>query len=838
MVLLPTGSETKILEVKTTKAHVIIKSKKSQPFFRHEHSIEHDSTIIFFGDEIEEIRLKDCNNITPLDTNNNYCIGYNTIPLFFEQHDYEIIIKGAGDAKIGFWHENYHIRNKVDPISDNDNILTGVINFDNNIGYSELVITVDGKRHLAIRIEVFPTKISYKDDYKNIIRDITNEINAIVFDFLRKTYETVKLGDRIYYTPAVFFTIIRSIFNDFIKSADIIIKFPHHALVTDHEILPAHKVRKTNSKSARWLEKHPEHVNICCNRVHADRTVAVKKHITYDTIENRFTKLILTSTIKRLEDFRKRYAAIDDAEISIINETTWMIKEVNRRVYYSFLKNVNDYQATQSMSLAFSMAPGYRNLYKHYLMLSKGLTVNGDIFRMSTKDIALLYEYWCFLKLNSILKKSCKLVSLDIIKINHSGITVTLTKGKKSEIKYIYPLTGEKISLTYNPGELNTQTISQKPDNVLTLEKTGSDIPYKYIFDAKYRIDPAIPGTGYPDVKPGPKIDDINAMHRYRDSIVFENDTPSRYAFEKSMFGAYVLFPYADEKEYINHKFYKSIETVNIGGLPFLPGATSLVEKLLTELIMDSKESAFERTLLPRGIEKMLVKVDWSIRDVLVGSLRNVKQLKYNLEKKFYHVPTYQLRENNFPIRYVALYQSKEIFGNKSGIRYYGEVSKVHICKRKNIPIPLTHNNPEEPYYRFDIKSWKTLPVTIKVREEGVNDPKFTNLFLLQNCRDTYELFTIHSEEQYRLLQELKRISNDTSVNNDEQNPGFRLNNGVTVNLVNGDIIACSPEGKIISKTPIAEFKKRPRYVFNKLKEDMKIEQVKKAASASNEAIG
>ena len=75
------------------------------------------------------------------------------------------------------------------------------------------------------------------------------------------------------------------------------------------------------------------------------------------------------------------------------------------------------------------------------------------------------------------------------------------------------------------------------------------------------------------------------------------------------MFGAYVLFPYANEREYTDHKFYRSIETVNIGGLPFLPGATSLVEELLSELITESKESAFERATLPRGIERMLARL-------------------------------------------------------------------------------------------------------------------------------------------------------------------------------------------------------------------------------------
>ena len=53
--------------------------------------------------------------------------------------------------------------------------------------------------------------------------------------------------------------------------------------------------------------------------------------------------------------------------------------------------------------------------------------------------------------------------------------------------------------------------------------------------------------------------------------------------------------PYADEKNYEEHDFYKSIETVNVGGLPFLPSATKMVRDFLEELITDSPEAAFER---------------------------------------------------------------------------------------------------------------------------------------------------------------------------------------------------------------------------------------------------
>ena len=62
--------------------------------------------------------------------------------------------------------------------------------------------------------------------------------------------------------------------------------------------------------------------------------------------------------------------------------------------------------------------------------------------------------------------------------------------------------------------------------------------------------------------------------------------------------GAYVLFPYSDEEKYKEHDFYKSIGTVNIGGLSFLPSATNMVREFLEELISDTAESAFERATL------------------------------------------------------------------------------------------------------------------------------------------------------------------------------------------------------------------------------------------------
>ena len=74
-------------------------------------------------------------------------------------------------------------------------------------------------------------------------------------------------------------------------------------------------------------------------------------------------------------------------------------------------------------------------------------------------------------------------------------------------------------------------------------------------------------------------------MHRYRDAIAIPHPMkPTEYKLGV-VSGAVVLFPYPNETTYRDHKFYKSISQVEIGGLPFLPGSTSLVNEKLRALL-------------------------------------------------------------------------------------------------------------------------------------------------------------------------------------------------------------------------------------------------------------
>lgn len=542
-------------------------------------------------------------------------------PLFFEQQNYEVIIQHDGTRSVEFWHVNHTIRGNVTPVIGVNNapstLLTGVINFRGNIGLSELVVKIDGVDYLTIVIEVYPIKLDYKEDYLALIDDLTKEMYNMIFEFLRETYTGFETGPERSNSLVEFWEIIKHIYHNYMRAVEMITIQPHHVLACSYEVLPTYKAKKTDNKSIRWLASHPQYVKESTRGYLFEKVLDAKKSITYDTKENRFTKFILQSTVKRLGEFKNKYLNMDRVKASgpdesVMAELNRMTAELNRKLKSTFFKDVSEFSGQTQLSLVFTMAPGYRELFKYYMVLQHGLSLAGDIYHMSVKNLADIYEYWCFVKLNSLLRQKFGLTCTDkpIVHVSKNGLFVTMAK-KKTESRLVYKTDkGETVTLSYNQGAIYP-TGPQKPDNVLSIEKEGSETRYQYVFDAKYRVNPALPGSYYQKYiadTPGPEEDDINTMHRYRDALVSNHRETTPY--ERIMFGAYVLFPLSRSSnnvaEFRKHKLYESIEKVNIGGLPFLPSTTEYVEELLGRLINEKPEDAYDRAILPEGTKQII----------------------------------------------------------------------------------------------------------------------------------------------------------------------------------------------------------------------------------------
>jgi hypothetical protein len=179
-----------------------------------------------------------------------------------------------------------------------------------------------------------------------------------------------------------------------------------------------------------------------------------------------------------------------------------------------------------------------------------------------------------------------------------------------------------------------------------------------------------------------------------------------------------------------------------------------------------------------------------------------------------------ELRDSDFPIRTVALYQSKNLFGVQAGIRYYGDVISCTKVFRKEIAeIP---KNSDEFYYRFEIKEW--LPLRIKINPKEFGFVKlFTNRFLLEHSSEIPEL-KLRSEEEYRLFYELKRALNNTEINDSDKDIRFHYDDAI-VAFEDGNINVYK-NNKLIEQKTVESFSRSPNAVFRLLQKRIVGEQL------------
>ncbi len=768
-------SPDKILEIRTKNLSISIKSK-TQPLFGNVAEAEKISTVDITAASLKRVIIE------PGRVDKKYTVmpthvQLDTVPLFFENADYEIIVQSNDRKRVSLWHENPGIRQRVAPVTDGDeHIISGIVNFESSIGLSEFKIIHDGNENVILHIEIFPSKTSYKDDFELMVADISNEICLSAADFLKNRYEWLRT-DTASNSPAEnLISIVSTVFEGYIKAASSAVAssdYPSIFKMQNFILLSERKITEYTNKKA--------------------------DKVTYNTPKNRFIKYLLDSTAKLFRNFCEHCS-----ESEKLSE---MISEIDRIIPEIFPNKIPDWTAVNVMPTVHEDDLAFHAFYRYYLILKSALSVKGDVFKMSFSDTAQLYGYWCFIGLVRIIKnQNCSLISEDVINTSENGTAVNLLKDKDVAVKFINPRADEKISLRYIPSSAEKACIS------LTVENhSGSH--RQYIFAPSYRIEITADG----DIGPNP--DDIDVMHRYRN--IPPNDGES-YA-NTEIRGAYILFPYSDEERYSKHRFYKSIQTANVGGLPFIPDASQTVEKLVETIISESEPKSIT---LPKGYEAVLSRLDFDECDVLVGSFGSVEQFKDNLENRYYYIPEQNFELERLPIRTIALYQSAKLFGEEAAIRYWGDVTECRRVKRKKIKFPMRRNNPDEWYYVFSIREWNTLPSPIKIMNEGVFKPKYTNIFLLNNTDYSYELFSIHSGKEFRLTYELKYIINTVSENKNPHQPlSYRLSGGETVYIHNGYFNIQRENGEKLFEPPlrVSEISRRLKYylnlIINKLKQ-------------------
>lgn len=526
---------------------------------------------------------------------------------FFDNADYPIWIEFKDyvkDAQFGSI-----LQNDNDRFSFRRHILAGFINYKNEIGRSEIQIIykVDKEtRTFRFGFEVLSTKLDYHEHWRTIVEDIEREYRMLSLDYMRRTFHGFSPDQNGEHPDIVWWSVFEGEQQKFIKACKSIIDRPRHRLHGEEVYLRADKLKLTPHNIENRLAEH---------RKEPAYLYRVEQHIlSNDTQENRFLKFALHQISKRYEDLRQRIEAVKTASDTMKAAIHATSESLKRLQHHPFFRTIGRFKGINQESMVLQKATGYSQVYRTWNLLRRAYSLNDGLYRLQTKDIATLYEIWCFIEVSHIVKAQLHLDDEDVEHRNRmemNGIfSWELGKGEHSRI--LFRKDGVELAeLVYNPKNADKEnnnvgmkglvvpTVPQKPDIVLQLTKNDLQQGMKmtYLFDAKYRIDGKDKGV---DIPPE---DAINQMHRYRDAIYYKDYDVN--ALKKEVIGGYILFPGDGEpNDVAASKFYKTIKEVNIGAFPLRPKDVEnrkLLENFIDELIHTKSSETIAHVIPQKG---------------------------------------------------------------------------------------------------------------------------------------------------------------------------------------------------------------------------------------------
>ncbi|MGX9789750.1 DUF2357 domain-containing protein [Mycobacterium sp. MMS18-G62] len=238
---------------------------------------------------------------------------------------------------------------------------------------------------------------------------------------------------------------------------------------------------------------------------------------------------------------------------------------------------------------------GYREILRTFAMTESGPTLRidreemSDVFAASQRNIATLYEFWCFLAVVDSLGRVCgEDRTARAFTVAGDGTSLTMRSGDASKLSWSVRRGGRPlcVEVFFNrtfagkDDRRGSWSRAMRPDCSVRIRPEAStpsrvltqELEVWLHFDAKYRVDNLLAQlTSDPDsdelsrestTSGGAKRDDLLKMHAYRDAI-------ARTA------GAYVLYPGSEIKDIRRHPGFKEV-LPGLGAFPLRPSSDGL----------------------------------------------------------------------------------------------------------------------------------------------------------------------------------------------------------------------------------------------------------------------
>ncbi|MGX8219677.1 DUF2357 domain-containing protein [Psychrobacter celer] len=517
--------------------------------------------------------------------------------IFFENLQYQFEVIFNGDVEEAYLSHRSHSINKsfrfieANKQRSTPARLTGTINTANDVGWLRLPFNYTKSSQTfksTIAFEVLPTKMSLHDDLPKMYKAIDKAFPLWRFSLVEKTEQDSAQTKLRHQFPLLWLANFSHLRLQLSHALKVISQAPHSRLQAQTSYTKAARIK--GKIPARLGEKIKEDLD---KGLREKRYQITKKQLSVDTPENRFIKMVVSTTKKRLANFEHKLRQDNEnlgsqrLSHTFLDELNQWQRPLQKMLKQGFMANVGNYNGHGRESLVLQQKVGYSSVYRIWQELKLYLDVFDNQSSISMKSVAEIYEVWCFLTLRNIL-------------IDELGFKEVATKKQELQLKnfFEYELKdgfagafkferddGVKARLAHEPRirkttkPIRTYSISQEPD--ILLEVTfPDDRQFIWLFDAKYRI--KTKNSQYDDVNQDIEATDyvpddaINQMHRYRDALIRVNESKHENGVNKSrpVFGAFALYPgYFDQINKAN-PYSDTINEISIGAFALLPSLT------------------------------------------------------------------------------------------------------------------------------------------------------------------------------------------------------------------------------------------------------------------------
>lgn len=695
-------------------------------------------------------------------------------PRLYEETNYKIYAKANGDSRVSIHHRDPVILSDLDYI-DGDNCVYGSINFKSQVGKSRFSLMVDGKPEFDFEVEVFPSKLSYKSDYEQMLAEVQSVMTSLAMEYLKATYQLgTSLSDKSAQNLE-WITLLENILGDLEQALFYVSNHPIRGLQRENIYRRTEQVKKVDAQVRSAIRRNAGKGDIVelASGIRARQVIpGSRARQTLNTMEHRWLAQQINLIHRRLQDIYRKEMAIwqRDSRNQTKHRANVLTKIKSFQQRITVLRKLKPFALAEGyvphnyVSMQLLGAPGYKEAYRACLILSLGLRIEGGPFKVSLKDLSVLYEYWCYLAVLQLIAEETgqPIPAEKLVKVKNNGLQILLERGKTTSI----PFEGEgnrEITVSYNPKFSGADMlVPQQPDLLISLEE--DDWPKVHlVLDAKYRLDTSeYYRNHYGSL--GPPEDAINIMHRYRDAIL-ERPNKAADVPHRTVIQAAALFPcsFDESSNYDTSKLWRTLQTIGVGALPFLPDNRLWVRNWLRSRLEQGGFTTAHRTIAYNIHEQAF---EWRIAAsevVLVAVLRGEnpgEHLDWIADQRLYYMPFFRTQPRQMNTRWVVFYSPKAL-RKPGGVTHLAPVERMDIVKRKAIKTPwAAKRNPDELQVLYHLGEIRELERTIDNLDENDRGYAFrrhrwTSRLALERAQNVKELL-LETEPEWRLYEDLR----------------------------------------------------------------------------------